>query len=323
MKYISNILEKNHWSVEIDLNRDFTKIIKHKMLTMGFSPSNDKYCVYEYFNLLKRKVAQIPRVIEKSKEFACPEEYEVTLTEFEKKIVEGDDLLPYMSKKIKEINYSDGLLNDWNIQHFHLSRHLGDAEFVARSDYELFVYLTDNIAYLIQIYPHKKKNLYSTQEMVKIIWNNWPHLLEKNRLHGILSQKIDDEAYAKLRKANITTAVQVNDEEALCLIGGGYMSNGFSTEAIRNADSWFNLMKRRERGFVENIEGILHVIKQVNGLVKNDLDIHLLWFDNDKSDTMFDKMNQVIIQFDYQAYQIRVCKPEEVFSGVVGEPRLR
>ncbi len=319
MKYTSSVLRNLYWSMEIDLHKDFTDIMKNRMLKIGVEPSNDKDCVYEYFNLLKRIVPQTPRIVKKSKEFNCPKEYEYALDEIEDKIVKGDSLIPFMSDSILKPDFNDGLLNDWNIYHLHLTKRFRADGFAKRSDYELFVYFTEETAYFIQIYPHNKKNLYSTQDMVRIIYDNWPQLIEKNRINAVsLTQEIDDEAYGELRKANISTFVQIRENEIFGLIGGGYMSNGFSTEALRSADHWYNLMKIREQVLIENVEFILRAIKQVNHTVNSDLDICLLWLDSDDKTTFLDKTNHVIIQLDFTDHIMRVCKPFEVFGFELG-----
>lgn len=285
------------------------------MLKMGVTPSDDKNSVYEYFNLIKRLVSRMPRSIKRSKEFTCPKEYDFALAEIVNKIIKGDNLAPFMSDSILRVDFNDGLLNDWNIHHLHLTKQFRTDGFAKRSDYELFLYFTEDMAYFIQIYPHSKKNLYSTQDMIRIGYDNWPHLIEKNHINAVeLTQEIDDEAYGKLRKANITTFVQIRENEVFGLIGGGYMSNGFSTEALRSADHWFNVMKIREHVIIENVESILHAINQVNDLAYDNLDIHLLWLDSDDKVTMLDKANNVIIQFDFLDQMIRVCKPFEVFG---------
>lgn len=149
MKYTSSVLRNKCWSVKIDLNKDFTNIIKNRILKMGVAPLDDKNCVYEYFNLQKRLVSQIPRRIEKSKEFSCPKEYEFALAEIENKIIKGDNLVPFMSDSILKTDFNDGLLNDWNIYHLHLTKQFRTDGFAKRSNYELFVYFTEDTAYFI------------------------------------------------------------------------------------------------------------------------------------------------------------------------------
>lgn len=316
MVYKSNNPEGLVWSVKINLNEDFKNIIIARMDRIGISPSNIKDCVYEYFNLQKRLVSRKSRIVKKSNEFICPKEYVIALEELENKIAEGLDLVPYMSKNILKSNFNDGLLNDWNIYHFHLTRRFGVDGFAKRSDYELFIYFTEKFAYLIQIYPHNKKNLYSTQEMVKILYENWPELLEKNHIKDImcLSENINDETYEKLRDKNISTLVQIGEQKVFGFIGGGYMSNEFSTEALNRSDYCFDVFKTREEVFINNIEPVLNGINMVTDKLNFNLDIRLLWLDSDEKITLFEKANTVVIQLDFKLGQIRVCQPYELFG---------
>lgn len=74
----------------------------------------------------------------------------------------------------------------------------------------------------------------------------------------------------------MTTFVQIRENKIFGLIGGGHVSNGFSTEALRNANHWFKVMKIREHLLIENVEVILHSIEQVNDTVNSNLDISML-----------------------------------------------
>lgn len=225
---------------EIDLLSDLKEQLKFRLIKAGIKTTSSNP-IYDFFNFKKRFIEPKPRAIKKSKEFSCPIGYEVALAEIENKIIAGANLVPYLSKQIKDANYSNGILNDWNIHHLHLSCRIGKDGFVQRSDYQIFAFFTEDVCYLLQIYPHNKPNLYSTQEMIKIIDNNWPKLIEKNKINGNLSVSITDAEYAKLRKANISTFVQTEPDKIFGVIGGGYMSNGASHSALSASDFWHNI----------------------------------------------------------------------------------
>ena len=85
-------------------------------------------------------------------------------------------------------------------------------------------------------------------ELIRIIDNNWPDLIEKHRLQGVtsLAEKLDDEKYAMLRKANMSAFVEVEENKVFGLIGGGYASDGSSVEAVRTSDHWYNYIRNIE-----------------------------------------------------------------------------
>ena len=220
-----------------------------------------------------------------------------------------------MSENIKDAGYSDGILNDWNIHHLHLSKRFGKDGFVKRSDYQIFAYFTGDTCYLVNIYPHKKPHLYSTQEMVKIIDNNWPELIEKNKISGNLSVSLTDAEYEKLRKANITTFVQTEPNKIFGLIGGGYMSNGASQFALSASDFWHNICRKIQTDIVQLFaEKILTAISQVSDDYKSCLCINLLFFKNEYEIVLTEVNNNVLIEINYTDKYIRVCKPSELFG---------
>ena len=314
MKYKSCILQRVQYEIEIDLLRDLREQLKLRLVKAGIKTTSDDP-IYDFFNFQKRYIEPKPRTIEKSKEFFCPADYKHTLSEIEEKILKGYNLVPYLSKHIKNAGYSDGILNDWNIHHLHLSSKLGKDGFALRSDYQLFAFFTENTCYFLQVYPHSKPNLYSTQEMVKIIDNNWPELIVKNKIQGILSVEVTDAEYAELRKSNITTFVQTSPNNIYGLIGGGYMSNGASQSALSSSDFWHNICRKVQIDIVQQLtEKILTAISQVRDTYTTNLCIRLLFFKSKDEIVLSETCNHVIVTINYAEGYIRVCKPEELFG---------
>ena len=237
MIYYSHLLELEQWSLEMDLVRDLEFFMEKEMKRVGITPSNTRNISYEYFNMLKRMISIRPRRVVRSKEFYYPQEYEQAFLEFEDNARKGKNLNKYQSDKITKPEESDDLLNDWNIVHFHLSKRFRNDGFVKRSDYQIFAWITDNCIYMIQVYPHKEDFLYCKQELLEIIERNWPKLLEPYILKDVasLNEQFDDEQYEKIREAHVTTLVQTKNNKVYGLIGGGYMSDGSSGEAIGKA----------------------------------------------------------------------------------------
>ncbi|EJT5912886.1 hypothetical protein N2W46_000129 [Clostridium perfringens] len=320
MLYRSNILKKLSWSVAIDLEKDFNELSKKWINMMGIkSFSDDKDYIYQYFNLQKRLVSPTPRYIEKSREFVCPKEYELALKEIKSKIQKGDNITPYMSDSILNINFNDYLLNDWNIHHFHLTRRFREDGFAKRSDYELFIYFTNDTAYFIQVYPHKKINLYSNKDMIRIIYDNWPQLIESNHLKGVrsMTELLDNQAYSDLRKANISTMVQIKEDLVFAPFGGGYMCDGSSMDAVLRRNFWIKTIRTQEHNLVKNIEYILNLIKIKKESVNKNLEFMLLEFKIDKKFTVLtvlEKNNEIILELNFQKDEFIIYKFDEFFN---------
>lgn len=316
MRYSSNLLKLIAWNLDIDLVSDLQTMLYEKLVRAGYRNVNLDRGLYQYFNVQKRMVACRPRKVHKSREFTCPELYKEALNNFVKKVQSGDSLLPFLSNKLLDASYSDGMLNDWNIYHFHLTNRFNKDGWAKRSDYELFTYVTDTDMYLLQVYEHKDPLLYWRREVINILNANWPELLDKFRLREVrgLAEKIDDEQYKQLREANISTFVELGENQVFGMMGGGYMSDGSSGEALRAADFWHNRLKKIESIFVENMDMLCGLIEEVSESELKEYKVKLLWIDSGQEFTFCELIRHVIIQLNMKYGYWRVCQPLEVFD---------
>lgn len=322
MIFNSSVLETNKYSIEIDLLRDLQNISKKRLDAMRFKFDNktQKDWIRLFFNAKKRLVTNTPRRILKSKEFLCPPEYYGALKEIENKILSGDSIIMYMSDKILDMEYKDLILYDWNIHHLHLSKRRRPDGFVKRSDFELFVFFTNNIAYFIQIYPHSKQDLYSTQDMIKIIHENWPELISKHKINGLSSQKITDNEYEFFRKSGVNTFVGVDDGTIYGPIGGGYAMDGSSAEVVLESDCWKQTMHDCQELIVSKANSIIDGISRLsNKTVNRCLNIQLFFLSDDEF-TFFEKSNGVCLQLYKGESYFSLCYPKDLFGSVENRP---
>lgn len=314
--YNSSILDSFQWSLEISLQEDFLKLMCKKLPQMGYPHIGHADDIYQLFNIIKRNIKCVPRNVVHSKQFSCPIEYSFALQEFEKKVTNGEDLTPFMSEKILLPNYNDLLLNDWGIHHFHLSRRYRPDGFVQRNTLQILAYVSDSTVYMIQVYPHNAQNLYAKQEMIQIINENWPELIEAYCLKdAYLPDPLDDNTYELYRKAHISTFVQVGTKGLCSSFGGGYASNGFSVEALRNGDFWKKRFTMFEKITLSNVEWIGKNIDSMYGKINKRcvLKIKMLWMDSVDEITMCEEISKSIIQINIQSGFMRICKPAEIF----------
>lgn len=315
MIYKSSVLDNCYYSISIDLELDLQQYSKKIIQNNGFICDNKEDWIRLYFNMQKRIIPNIPRAIVKSAEFVCPAEYRQALEEIEEKILTGNNLIPYMSDKILNLKYKDLLLYDWNIYHLHLSRRKRPDGFIKRSDYELFLYVTDKTIYFIQIYPHSKEYLYSTQEMVRIIHNNWPDLISRYKITGAIcgTEKITDKMYEMLRKNGVSACVDLGNETLYMSFGGGYASDGSSLEVTRNSQYWKSIMKQYQHLVVREVHGIIKAIYQLgNKKVNCNLDFSMICFTDDGI-TLFESNNGVCLQLFRTKGFCRICYPKDLF----------
>lgn len=283
-------------SLKIDLISNFKDLCTDNIRKAGFKVGNYSKGIYEYFNLQRKRISLQKRKIEKSREFCCPHEYEPALKEIENKIMLGKNLIPFLSKKILYADYNDKLLNDWNIQHLHLSRRYGNDGFVRRSNYELFIYFTNDTAYFLQIYPHREDNLYCKEELVKLIYANWPNLIEAYKLNEItsLERKISDKERNSLRSKNALNLIEV-DKNVFYAPGGGYASNGYSLIALNSADAMVDKIRYIECELICETEVIIEKMKLIKTTVEAQLNIILVKIISLDEVLLFEKSNGVFL----------------------------
>lgn len=314
----SQIPEKLQYSVEIDFVRDFEIAIYDSLKSMGYNPSlKGEQNIYSYLNVLKRNIKNTPRKVFISKELACPKECEQAFNEIVLKLKFGISVKPYMSKKINKKDAKDMLIYDWNIFHFHLNKLENKSAFVDRSDFLLFAYITNDSAYLLQIYKHNKESepyLFSKIELIDIIESNWPNELNKYQINGAigLSEPIDDKSIALFRKAGITSFTETKSGKVYISMGGGYMSNRMSHDVVRTRDNWINRINLYQDCFIKCINEIFDVLKQLN-INDNNLNVKFLYFNNSEF-TCLELNNKLIIQFLLHESKIRICEPYELYA---------
>lgn len=316
MIYKNGVLERESWILEMDLKFDLCSWAYNELVKMGYKEVEFENALHLYLNAKKRSIPSRPRKVHKSKEFRCPESYEKALANFENKVVEGKSLIPFLSKKVEEASYNDGLLNDWNIQHFHLTNRFNKEGWAKRSDYEIFAFVTDFDMYFIQIYPHNKPFLYSQQEMIRIIYENWPNLIEKYRIEGVssLQEDFSDEEYNSLRAANISTFVDIGEGNVFGLFGGGYNSDGSSTEVVRTDIYLNNQLKQTQKMIIDNMSVLRNLIEKVSEKDMHNYKVKLLYLKSNEI-TMCEINHKVIIQLNLEEQYWRVCKPIDIFRS--------
>lgn len=263
-----NVLpERKPWKIEIDLCRDFNLMMQTRLIEMGYQVHDPKHAAVEYFKVIRLQISQKKRNVYVADTFQCPAGYEKALSEFRERVEKGRDLTPFMTEKRKDANFNDLLFNDWNIHHFHLTRRFRPDGMAQRSDYELFAYFTEDEAYFLQTYPHKKAHVYASQELVRTLDRNWPHLLEGSRLNDIVSlypSAPTDAEYDTLRKAHMLTMLQVAPGNVIFPLGGGYASDGTSIHAVRSADHWHNFLKRVEIEILQKHEELIQLFASLS-----------------------------------------------------------
>jgi hypothetical protein len=137
----------------------------------------------------------------------------------------GDDINPYQGKGLilhhdisgeKRQNRTDLLWADWGIIHLHLTNK-GTPKgqyFSERSEWLLFAIIGGDFVAIIDILRHDEENLFSSTELIKIIYETWPEIMERFELKGIMAptQTLSSEEHAKLRKGGVSSLITIGNK---------------------------------------------------------------------------------------------------------------
>ena len=98
-----------------------------------------------FFDAQIRLPRQSPRTVLTADTFSCTPTDQAGLDSLLDKVRRGDDIRPHMSTNHESYSYQDGLLNDWNVHHFHvgIGPHPEKQNFNARSTNLLFALIRD------------------------------------------------------------------------------------------------------------------------------------------------------------------------------------
>lgn len=264
----------------MDFYKDWIAILKHWLIENDFQPSNDPEKIsIQFFNLQKRLVAPIPRKIYFSKEFNCPLEYRSGLESLIKKIENGEEITLNLSRKLKDLEYNDPMLNDWGIHHVHLGIDFNHKiGMMSRTKPILLVRFIDDKAFFIAVKNHGrgvKKQPWTMQEIIRIIYNNWPELLEQHQLSGITGRDLSDEEVAQSRRGGYNLGIHVN-QKVFMPLGLGYTASGKSFESIYKTDYYKIHITDCEKYIAANINEIKKELHKKNIEIGKNLNFKLM-----------------------------------------------
>ncbi|MGN8124563.1 hypothetical protein ACTJK9_22655 [Pseudomonas sp. 22082] len=226
--------------IEADFVRDWTAELQRIMeqdwaMDLSQVPAHDLAALF--FHAMKRRIEPRPRTVKLSASFSCPPAHASGWASLKEKIEDGQDLSPHLSLLIEKVMAKDPLLLDWGVYHLHLGEavHPKNWSFVERTGPVLFGFPTENAFHAIGIYEH---GAWSDSSVIETLNTNWPELTAKAKVQGVvpLTRSYTDEDRAKLRAAGLNLVTPLSDGTFLMALGGGYSTNGISTEGVRAAD---------------------------------------------------------------------------------------
>lgn len=210
-----------------------------------------------FLNWSSRLVHPHARTVHVSRELSARAAFATYRTDLDriiKKISDGTDVGPHLSKLIKygytlpsgsrNLNARkdmDMLLNDWGVHHLHLSNVIEPDGFVKRDGPLLFAIFMQTDAYLIDVLGHSD---WTNQHLVEVVVRNWPAANLFLRSNGLLPSKQPMSALVRkrLRGNGYTTMIEV-DGAVYAPRTLGITGAGSSTRMTREADAILRQMR--------------------------------------------------------------------------------
>ena len=162
-------------------------------------------------------------------------------------------ITPYMSKGIKnaEIRKSDFLLKNWDIYHLHLEKAIPGRPFTNPS--LLFFQRKGQMIHLIDIRKHPKGSEWFIRELLEIIYDNWPWLLQYFPGYTPTENIEDHDIHTALKSMVIPVPFRKGMLMPTTL---GVASSGDSSMAVKQAYSILNRLQCWEIELRNNEEDI-------------------------------------------------------------------
>jgi hypothetical protein len=234
-------------NIQLDFFADWIEILCDALRALGYDvPADDADVERGYFNFLKRRVPQVPRTVHVARELVCPSEHDAGYRALMRKVRDGNDVRANLSTRLTNLDFNDGLLNDWGIHHVHLGTTVDARGFVNRTGPLLFARFTVADAFFIAIGPH---GAFADLQLVEILERNWPEQVPM--LPGIASRSGTNPTSAEIAQARRDGVV------ALVNIGGRVvfpMGGGVTTARV-GADvvSMMDRARTAIRGFEDDL----------------------------------------------------------------------
>lgn len=229
---------------------DFAQIARKRLIAAGYAPdanATSEQVLQNYLNVLHRRVPPKVRTTYYAKGFSCPTVEQAGLAALIADSEAGVDLRSRQSLNLDNLDFNDAILNDWNINHFHLGMgpHPRRAGFVARSGPVLFAVVTDDGLYCINVMSHGS---WTDVQLLDAVYENWPQLLARCVIHGVsIAFNPSNDEIKALRKANVNIATKRTDGTIHGAAGMGYATSGISIKVMMQYTSMARECRNMER----------------------------------------------------------------------------
>lgn len=243
----------------MDFKQDILEYIKgeFEFLDISYTPSGDIDAdLLKLFTIHKKIVFPLPRVTAISKELRVKidnhHKHREEILQLKQMLEEGSNINPHQTKNLFNFHVHDDLLYDWGIYHFHLSFEKGAGYFTKRTGEVLFVYITKERAYLLDVLKHPPHDIFANKILLEIIDNNWEDILaEANGIVGLSHNPSQQERY-QLRKHNVNTGITEVNGKFMFAPGLGQTTSGHSVEEVMKLNHFNRWLAKNEKAIINH-----------------------------------------------------------------------
>ena len=207
----------------------------------------------------------------------------------EKKLGQGADVTPYMSKSIFNGIFTDHLFSDWGIYHLHLGLSMEDnfteltireIQDMTRTREVLFLSIQGSRAYFIDVREHGKngeKHVFAQFELLQILADEFPEVIKPFELKDVtgLSHNVTDpEEISIYRKGGISLAHEINGK-VYAPMGGGITTASTPVRVVEETDRLLKWADNLEKNINEKRDTIDAILSRDINYEADNADFHL------------------------------------------------
>jgi hypothetical protein len=239
--------------------------------------------VISFFSFKTRLVESKPRKIKYSSKFVMPTDNELIagVKLLERNISMGINLFPHLSRRIFDTTFTDGMLFDWGIHHFHIGikEDKKNPQLIQGKNEIIYGFVTDTVIYFLIIGVHGQ---WADKDILLIVRNEFPDLITPFKLNGIigLEKNITEKEHNALRSAGVNTITELNGE-FYAPLGGGITTAGTNIPATRQWHFICRLLDKIEDYLQKNLISKLLNVYPSDSLPEV-VELHLTYNDETK-----------------------------------------
>jgi hypothetical protein len=186
----------------------------------------------------------------------------------------GGTLDHYQSKRIARA-LPDAQLNDWGITHLHLGGCQPGQEFSRQLDELLFVMVTPEELYLVDIGTHAS---FASLHLFETVHRNWPQLVAHGLLPRGAPEALTDAQRGVLRNKNANATTTTLDGTVYLVPGSGSVASGIPSSITVKVDWMVEQAQFLQRLCEQNVDGLADAAAKLNATFPDPVELTLIEF---------------------------------------------